>query len=72
MDDEEIEARVTKYLTEERMRQVQCEEQEDLEVMLQENPPLPEEQALAEQAMNQPVAPRKVKVIAEEDIILGE
>ncbi len=40
--------------------------------MLQENPPLPEEQALAEQAMNQPVAPRKVKVIAEEDIILGE
>jgi hypothetical protein len=36
--------------------------------MLEENPPLPEEQAaLAEKTLS-----RRIKVIAEEDIILGD
>jgi hypothetical protein len=36
--------------------------------MLEENPPLPEEQA----ALAEKIVSRKIKVIAEEDIILGE
>lgn len=39
---------------------------------MEENPPLPEEQMVPEQPEEQVAAPRKVKVVAEEDIILGE
>jgi hypothetical protein len=70
LDDDEIEARIAKFLTEERRRQLQKEAEEDDEIMLEENPPLPEEQMVAE-AEPQP-APRRVKVLAEEDIVLGE
>lgn len=56
-------------MTEERRKQIQMEEEQDQEVMLEEYPPLPEEQALAEAKAAQV---RRVKAIAEEDIILGE
>lgn len=69
VEDEEIEERASKCLTEERRRQIQMEEEQDQEVMLEEYPPLPEEQALAEEKAAQV---RRVKAIAEEEIMLGE
>lgn len=41
--------------------------------MMEENPPLPEEQMIAEQKQEEKQqAIRKVRVVAEEDIILGQ
>ena len=43
LEEEELEKRLHRFLTAERRRQLQAEEDEDLEVMMEENPPLPEE-----------------------------
>lgn len=43
LDEEEYEKRLTRFLTSDRRRQIQAEEEEDIEVMMQENPPLPED-----------------------------
>lgn len=69
IEDEEIDARISKCLTEERRKLIQKEEEQDQEVMLEEYPPLPEEQALAEAKAAQV---RRIKAIAEEEIMLGE
>lgn len=71
LDEDEIEARTAKYLTEERRKQLQKEQEEDEAIMEEENPPLPEEQ-IAEEPEPQQAPTRRVKAVAEEDIILGE
>ena len=43
LDEEEIERRIHKYLTSDRRRAMEIEEEEDIEIMLAENPPEPEE-----------------------------
>jgi len=65
LDEEEIERRIHKYLTSDRRRAMEIEEEEDIEIMLAENPPEPEEmpEMMAEV--------KRVKVVAEEEIRLG-
>ena len=41
LEDEELEKRLHRFLTNERRKQLEQEEAEDLEIMLEENPPLP-------------------------------
>jgi hypothetical protein len=44
MGAEEEERRVAKFMTAERVRAVEREELEDIEAIIEENPPLPEEE----------------------------
>lgn len=57
---EEEDKRIAKYLSPDRIQAVLQEEMEDLQVVEEDNPPLPEEEA--------PVVQKKTKFIAGEEI----
>ena len=63
MEDEEVERRANRFLTEERRRQLEREAEEDFEVRMEENPPLPEE-------MPEEAPQKKVRAVVEEEEVL--
>jgi hypothetical protein len=66
---EEEEKRIAKFMTAERVRAGEKEETDDIEAIMEENPPLPEEDL---PQVAEPPQPRKIKAYAGESFLIAE